>query len=158
MYYIYIRYPYMNIYEVIFLLSTLWIGPFWFAMLLQPYAEKTKKLLSKPLFFLGPIILWFLVMIISKDSMTNFADSFSNGEGFLKGLINAFSSEAGITATWSHMVAGDIFATRWIWKKSLEHNIHPVLRSNAIFFGVMLMPIGILILILSTFKKENYFK
>ena len=53
------------------------------------------------------------------------------------------------------MVAGDIFATRWIWK-SLEHNIHPVLRSTAIFFGVMLMPI-VLILILSTFKKENYF-
>ena len=145
----------MNVYEVIFILSTLWVGPFWFAMLLQPNAEKTKKLLSKPLFFLGPIILWFLVMIISKDSMTNFADSFSNGEGFLNGLINAFSSEAGITATWAHMVAGDIFATRWIWKKSLEYELNPIIRIPAIFFGVMLMPIGILILILSTFKKEK---
>ena len=146
----------MNVYEIIFILSTLWVGPFWFAMLLQPHAEKTKKLLSKPLFFLGPIILWFLVMIISRDSMTNFTDSFSNGGGFLNGLINAFSSEAGITATWSHMVAGDIFATRWIWKKSLEHELNPILRILAIFFGVMLMPIGILILILSTFKKINY--
>ena len=94
-------------------------------------------------------------MIISKDSMINFADSFSNGDGFLNGLINAFSSEAGITATWSHMVAGDIFATRWIWKKSLEHELNPIVRILAIFFGVMLMPIGILILILSTFKKEK---
>ena len=102
----------MNSYEVIFILSTIWVGPFWFAMLLQPKAEKTKKLLSKPLFFLGPIILWFLIMIISKDSMTNFADSFSNNEGFLIGLIDALSSEAGLTATWAHMVAGDIFATR----------------------------------------------
>ena len=122
----------MNSYEVIFILSTIWVGPFWFAMLLQPKAEKTKKLLSKPLFFLGPIILWFLIMIISKDSMTNFADSFSNNEGFLIGLIDALSSEAGITATWAHMVAGDIFATRWIWKKSLEHNLNPILRLCAL--------------------------
>ena len=146
----------MNSYEVIFILSTIWVGPFWFAMLLQPKTEKTKKLLSKPLFFLGPIILWFLIMIISKDSMTNFADSFSNNEGFLIGLIDALSSKAGITATWAHMVAGDIFATRWIWKKSLEHNLNPILRSLAIFFGVMLMPVGILILILSTLKKEKF--
>ena len=146
----------MNSYEVIFILSTIWVGPFWFAMLLQPKAEKTKKLLSKPLFFLGPIILWFLIMIISKDSMTNFADSFSNNEGFLIGLIDALSSEAGLTATWAHMVAGDIFATRWIWQKSLEHNLNPILRSLAIFFGVMLMPVGILILILSTLKKEKF--
>ena len=87
-YYTCISYSYMNVYEIIFTLSTLWVGPFWFAMLLQQHAEKTKKLLSKPLFFLGPIILWFLVMIISKDGMTNFADSFSNGGGFLNGLIN----------------------------------------------------------------------
>ena len=146
----------MSVYEIIFILSTFWIGPFWFAMLLQPHAEKTKKLLSKPLFFLGPIILWFIVMIISPDGLSKFGESFSNEQGFLIGLIDSLSTKAGITATWAHMVAGDIFATRWIWKKSLEHNIHPVLRSTAIFFGVMLMPIGILILILSTFKKENY--
>ena len=146
----------MNSYEVIFILSTIWVGPFWFAMLLQPKAEKTKKLLSKPLFFLGPIILWFLIMIISKDSMTNFADSFSNNEGFLIGLIDALSSEAGITATWAHMVAGDIFATRWIWKKSLEHELNPILRFLAIFFGVMLMPIGLIIH--AIFVRENSVK
>ena len=146
----------MNIYEIIFMLSTFWVGPFWFAMLLQPKSDKTKKLLAKPLFFFGPIVLWFIVMIISPDGLSKFGESFSNDQGFLTGLIDSLSSEAGITATWAHMVAGDIFATRWIWKKSLEHNIHPILRSTAIFFGVMLMPIGILILILSTLKKEKY--
>lgn len=146
----------MNIYEIILILSTFWVGPFWFAMLLQPKSDKTKKLLAKPLFFFGPIVLWFIVMIISPDGLSKFGESFSHDQGFLIGLIDSLSSEAGITATWAHMVAGDIFATRWIWKKSLEHNIHPILRSFAIFFGVMLMPIGILILILSTLKKEKY--
>ena len=146
----------MNIYEIIFILSTFWVGPFWFAMLLQPKSDKTKKLLAKPLFFFGPIVLWFIVMIISPDGLSKFGESFSHDQGFLIGLIDSLSSEAGITATWAHMVAGDIFATRWIWKKSLEHNIHPILRSFAIFFGVMLMQIGILILILSTLKKEKY--
>ena len=110
----------MYIYEFIFILSTLWVGPFWFAMLLHPKAEKTKKLLSNPLFFLGPIVLWFIIMIISPDGLSKFGESFSNDQGFLNGLINALSSESGITATWAHMVAGDIFVTRWIWKKSLE--------------------------------------
>ena len=56
-------------------------------------------------------------MIISPDGLQILVKVFLMSGGFLNGLINAFSSEAGITATWSHMVAGDIFATRWIWKK-----------------------------------------
>ena len=102
----------MNIYEIIFILSTFWVGPFWFAMLLQPKSDKTKKLLAKPLFFFGPIVLWFIVMIISPDGLSKFGESFSHDQGFLIGLIDSLSSEAGITATWAHMVAGDIFATR----------------------------------------------
>ena len=142
--------------EFFFIASTFWVGPFWFAMLLNPKAEKTKKLLDNSLFFLGPIIIWLITMLLSPSNLAEFANSFSSEDGFLLGLANTLNTKAGITATWAHMVAGDIFATRWIWQKCLQYNINPIVRTLAIFFGVMLMPIGILIyLIFSPKKKQN---
>ena len=142
--------------EFFFIASTFWVGPFWFAMLLNPKAEKTKKLLDNSLFFLGPIIIWLITMLLSPSNLAEFANSFSSEDGFLIGLANTLNTKVGITATWAHMVAGDIFATRWIWKKCLQYNINPIVRTLAIFFGVMLMPIGILIyLIFSPKKKQN---
>ena len=142
--------------EFFFIASTFWVGPFWFAMLLNPKAEKTKKLLDNSLFFLGPIIIWLITMLLSPSNLAEFANSFSSEDGFLIGLANTLNTKVGITATWAHMVAGDIFATRWIWKKCLQYNINPIVRTLAIFFGVMLMPIGILIyLIFSTKNKQN---
>ena len=41
------------------------------------------------------------------------------------------------------MVAGDIFVTRWIWKRSLQMGVDPWIRTSSIFFAVMLMPVGI---------------
>ena len=142
--------------EFFFIASTLWVGPFWFAMLLNPKAEKTKKLLSNSLFFIGPITIWLITMFLSPSNLAEFANSFSSEDGFLLGLANTLNTKVGITATWAHMVAGDIFATRWIWKKCLQYNINPIARTISIFFGVMLMPIGILIyLIFSPKKKQN---
>ena len=142
--------------EFFFIASTFWVGPFWFAMLLSPKAEKTKKLLDNSLFFIGPIIIWLITMFLSPSNLAEFANSFSSEDGFLLGLANTLNTKVGITATWAHMVAGDIFATRWIWKKCLQYNINPIVRTLAVFFGVMLMPIGILIyLIFSPKKKQN---
>jgi hypothetical protein len=41
------------------------------------------------------------------------------------------------------MVAGDIFVTHWMWKRCLEHNSPRWVSATTVFFGVMLMPVGI---------------
>jgi len=43
------------------------------------------------------------------------------------------------------MVAGDIFVTRWIWLKSLKINANKWVMRLSIFFGIMLMPVGLAI-------------
>jgi hypothetical protein len=106
----------MDIYDVSFIISTLWIGPFWMAMLLNPKEEKTKKLLSGPWFFIGPIILWFIIMCYNPQGLIDLFFGSSNSLGFIEGLAAGLATKAGITATWAHMVIGDIFVTRWIWK------------------------------------------
>jgi vacuolar-type H+-ATPase subunit I/STV1 len=69
-------------------------------------------------------------------------------------LAMSFSSKTGFTATWAHVVVGDIFVTRWIWKKSLEVPMATWKMRMSIFFGVMLMPLGLLLHALFTNKKK----
>ena len=135
----------MDIYTVSFILSTLWVGPFWFAMLLNPEKAKTRRLLSGPWFFLGPIVIWFLAMVMNPQGLVDFLNSGSHPDGFFAGLASGLSSPAGVTAMWAHMVAGDICVTRWIWKDSLRQNTNKTVSRLSIFFGVMLMPLGLAI-------------
>ena len=139
----------MDIYEISFIISTFWIGPFWIAMLINPETDKTKKLLKGPWFFLGPIVFWFILMIYNPQGLIDLANGSSNSAGFLEGLAIGMGTKAGVSAIWAHMVAGDIIATRWIWKKSIEIKANKWVTRLSVFFGVMLMPVGIAIFILS---------
>tara|TARA_Y100000589_G_scaffold299366_1_gene308733 strand:+ start:122 stop:562 length:441 start_codon:yes stop_codon:yes gene_type:complete len=142
----------MDIYLISFIASTLWVGPFWFAMLLKPYDDNTKKIMNKTLFFLGPIIIWFLVMLSNPNGLIDFINSGSHPDGFFAGLGMGLSTNAGISAMWAHMVAGDIFATRWIWKNGVNNDDNVWLIRVSVFWGVMLMPLGILTYL--TFRKR----
>ena len=144
----------MDLYIISFIISTLWIGPFWFAMLIKPYDSKTKNLLNKPLFFLGPIFIWFIIMIMNPTGLIEFINSPSNPDGFLEGIGQGLSTNAGVTAMWAHMVSGDIFATRWIWKNSVKNKDNIWILRLSVFFGVMLMPLGIAIHLIFS-KKIN---
>ena len=63
--------------EFFFIATTLYVGPFWFAMLFSPKTDKTKKLLDKSYFFLGPILIWFVVMTIFPSNLADFSESFN---------------------------------------------------------------------------------
>jgi hypothetical protein len=144
----------MDIYDISFIFSTFWVGTFWIAMLINPEKEKTKKLLSGPWFFIGPITFWFIIMCYNPQGLIDLFSNSSDSIGFIDGLAASVATKAGITATWAHMVAGDIFVTRWIWKRSLELKYNIWITRLSIFFGVMLMPIGLGIFAISNFLKK----
>ena len=50
---------------------------------------------------------------------------------------------AGAAAAWAHFVAGDIVVTRWMWKRCLERDCERWITTVSVFFGVMLMPVGV---------------
>ena len=64
-------------------------------------------------------------------------------------------TKAGISAIWAHMVAGDIFVTRWIWKRSIEIKANKWVTRISVFFGVMLMPLGLAIFTLCNLNNGN---
>ena len=133
----------MDIYTISFIISTFWIGPFWIAMLVNPNKNKTKELMSKPLFFIGPVIIWFLLMLLNPQGLIDFFNVSSHPEGFITGMSKGLATKVGVTATWAHMVAGDIFATRWVWADGIKRNSNLLLLRISIFFSVTLMPLGI---------------
>ena len=135
----------MDLYDLSFFFSTMWVGPFWFAMLVFPEHEMTKKALKGPWFFLGPLIVWWLVTVLNPQAMVDLAKDAANPDGILDGLATIMGSRPGATAAWAHMVAGDIFVTRWIWQRCLAHQAPRSIAASAVFFGVMLMPLGLAI-------------
>lgn len=104
-------------------------------MLINPEKEKTKKLLQGPWFYLGPIIIWFGLMLYDPQGLIDFVNSSSNPNGFIEGLAAGLATKAGISATWAHMVAGDIFVTRWIWNRSIQLNANVWITRLSVFLG-----------------------
>ena len=145
----------MDIYSISFLISTFWIGPLWIAMLVSPKKKKTKELMSKPLFFMGPIIIWFLLMLINPQGLIDFFNLGSHPDGFIIGMSKGLATQVGVTATWAHMVAGDIFATRWVWADCIKRNNNLLLLRTSIFFSVILMPLGIVLHLIFRVKINN---
>ena len=134
----------MDLYDLSFFFSTMWVGPFWFAMLVFPEHEMTKKVLKGPWFFLGPLIVWWLVTIANPQAMVDLAKDMGKPDSILDGLALIMGSRPGAAAAWAHMVAGDIFVTRWIWQRCLTNSAPRWIAATSVFFGVMLMPVGLL--------------
>ena len=134
---------FMDAYDLSFFFSTMWVGPFWFAMLIYPEHKLTHKVLQGPWFFLGPLVVWWLVTIADPQGLIDLAKDSTDPNGILEGLAGIMGTKAGASAAWAHMVAGDIFVTRWMWKRCLENNTKPWIMKTTIFFGVMLMPVGL---------------
>jgi len=133
----------MDMYDFAFFLSTMWVGPFWFGMLVFPDHELTKKAMEGPLFFIGPILIWWAVTISDPQGLIDLAKDASNPDGILEGLATIMGSKPGATAAWAHMVAGDIFVTRWMWKRCGKQNTSRGVAAAIVFFGIMLMPVGV---------------
>ena len=80
----------MDLYTLLFVLTTFWIGPFWFAMLLHPHADKTAQIMNKPWFFFGSNChnpLYSLLIAYTNDFLElDDMASASGGLLFLNGL------------------------------------------------------------------------
>ncbi|MBI87550.1 MAG: hypothetical protein CMB67_00765 [Euryarchaeota archaeon] len=133
----------MDIYDLSFFLSTMWVGPFWFGMLFYPDHEMTEKAMSTPLFFIGPIIIWWALMASNPQALLDFAVDAMDPTSVLAGLADLLSTRAGAAAAWAHFVAGDIVVTRWMWKRCIEKGVEKWVTMASVFFGVMLMPVGV---------------
>ena len=78
------------------------------------------------------------------------ASNVSSINDIVPALAALLGTPEGAVLAWIHFVIGDIVTTRWIWRRSVERNLNNRIAQLSIFFGVMLMPLGLLIYVLTT--------
>ena len=139
---------------VAFLTATVWVGPFWMLMLLQPFEERTKRWMEGPWFVLGPLVAYLIVLAMNLGALS---DMMGDGtlSGVVSGLADVVGADDGAVLAWTHFVIGDIIVTRWIWKRSVEMEMNKTVAQVAILFGVMLMPVGLAIHFISVQIKKG---
>jgi len=131
------------IYAVLFLIPTIWVGPFWLLMMIEPESERTAKWVEGNLLFLGPLVTYFATIIVDPSGMIELFSG--NPVEMMDTMVELLGTESGTVLAWAHFVAGDIIATRWMWRKAVENNIGLNQTRAIVFFGVMLMPVGLLL-------------
>ena len=130
------------IYTVLFIIPTIWIGPYWLLMLSEPTSERTKNWMRGNSLFIGPLAVWLITAILEPSGLIDLVTG--NPIDFLDTMVEILGTESGTVLAWSHFVAGDIMATRWMWRKAIENQIGDSKTRLIVFFGVMLMPVGLL--------------
>ena len=130
----------------LFTFSTIWVGPFWMLMLAEPFSDRTKKWLEGNLVFIGPLGVWLLATILNPNGLLDLFTG--NPAEFFDTMVALLGTETGTVLAWAHFVAGDIMATRWMWRKAVENEIGVNRLRVIVFFGVMLMPVGLLLHVL----------
>ena len=131
------------VYAALFLIPTIWVGPFWLLMMVEPLSERTSDWVEGNLIFLGPLIAYFVTILVDPDGMVELFTG--NPAEIMDTMVELLGTESGTVLAWAHFVAGDIIATRWMWRKSVENEIGLNQTRVIVFFGVMLMPVGLLL-------------
>lgn len=131
------------IYTVLFLIPTIWVGPFWLMMMVEPQSERASKWVEGNLIFLGPLVTYFVTIMADPSGMIELFTG--NPAEIMDTMVELLGTESGTVLAWAHFVAGDIIATRWMWRKAIENEIGLNQTRMIVFFGVMLMPVGLLL-------------
>ena len=130
----------------LFMLATIWIGPFWMMMLIQPESERTATWMEGPWFVLGPLIAYLLTAVLNPSGIIDLVSG--NPTQIADTLVVLLGTEEGTVLAWTHMIAGDIIVTRWMWKKALQNGLPMIQTRIIVIMGVMLMPAGLLLHVL----------
>jgi hypothetical protein len=142
-------------YTVLFFIPTIWVGPFWLLMLSEPTSERTNNWMQGNSLFIGPLAVWLITAILAPSGLMELVTG--NPMDFLDVLMKLLGTESGTVLAWSHFVAGDIMATRWMWRKAIENEIGVNKTRAIVFFGVALMPIGLLLHVILNPQNKSEF-
>lgn len=124
----------------LFSLSSLFVMPFWFLMVVLPFWKWTQRIIQSPWIILGPALIYAIVLL--PIFATVWADV-SNPT--LPGVIELIGNESGATLSWVHFLAFDLFVARWIYLDSRERNIFALIISPILVSVLMVGPVGFLI-------------
>jgi len=140
--------------EVLFWFSSLYILPFWVMMWFAPYHERTAALMKNEWIYLAPLAVAYTIAVLP-----NIIDIF-----ILLGsdmptpaiVVDMFSERDVILIGWLHYLAFDLFVGRWTWKRLVATEQPIYVSFPVLLFSMMVAPLGALLgLIVTRDYQEN---
>jgi hypothetical protein len=127
----------------LFQLSFYLAAPFWALMIFLPGWSWTRRIAGSPL-IIAPVALLYLVIAIPR-----LGELLPLVTGpTLTGLQDAMADGGAATLVWAHIIAFDLFVGRWIYLRSREAGIHPLVTGPVLVVTILFAPIGFLVFLL----------
>lgn len=126
--------------EVLFDLSGLLVFPFWALMLFLPGWRRTERVMRSPWVAAGPAALYALLVL---PHLAEHAPVLLRPE--LTEVAALLGSPAGATISWTHFLAFDLFAGRWIYADGRRRGVAAWVTSPVLFATLLFGPLGLLL-------------
>ncbi|MAH91282.1 MAG: DUF4281 domain-containing protein [Candidatus Poseidoniaceae archaeon] len=143
----------MELFEITFWFSSLYIGPMWFLMWFMPRHEITKKIVGDVRICIIPLIVSYGILLIPNavDVLISLGSQMPTPDVVLE----LFSDDQMIILAWLHFLVLDTFAGRYVWMRMLAAD-KPIQVSMPVLLMCMMMgPIGLVVGILATLDVKD---
>jgi hypothetical protein len=126
-----------------FWLSTISVLPFWLLIIFLPRWPLTRRIMKSLLPILLPASLHTVFVVMLLRSRPDLKDDYSSLFPMTPGKVIAKMTERDIaTASWLHMLPGDLLMGRWMYFDTQERKLNPRLVAPALSLTLSSGPIG----------------
>ena len=133
----------MDLIDMLFWFSSLYILPFWLMMWFAPEHERTKQMMSNEWLFLAPLLLAYTIAVI--PNLPTILLALSSEMPTPSSVVDMFSEDKVILIGRLHFLAFDLLAGRWTWERLMEAKQPIFVSFPVLFLSMMVAPLGCLI-------------
>jgi len=126
--------------EFLFSITFLVAVPFWALMILAPQWGVTEKVIASPLIVVPPALIYLVLAV------ANFPELWAAVSAPALGPLAEFlGTPQGTALGWAHFIAWDLFVGRWMYRRSRELGIHPLVMAPVLLVTILASPLGLLL-------------
>lgn len=144
---------FMELIDITFWFSTIYIFPLWIMMWFFPSSEITKKIVGNVKICLFPLVLSYACLLL--PNLGNVLVTLGTETPTPVIVIDLFSSDEMIILAWLHFLVMDTFAGRYVWMRMLRAQRPLQISAPVLITCMMLGPIGLILGIVLTSNVED---
>ena len=142
----------MEITEIMFWISSIWIIPFWGLMWFLPKHEITAKAMSDIRICILPLLIPYTILVI--PNLPDIFITLGSEMPTPQLVIDFFQDDDVIIIGWLHFLAFDLLAGRYIWKRMVDLDRPIYISTPILILSMMVAPFGFLLGLLSTWESK----
>jgi hypothetical protein len=139
--------------EVMFWFSSIWIMPFWVLMWFLPNHDLTRRFVGDLRFCFIPLLVPYIVLVLPQvgSIFLTFASEMPTPEI----VVDLFADPEVIMLGWLHFLAFDMFLGRFIWLRMVAAQRPLYISAPILILCTMVAPLGCGLGIAATWNKDG---